>query len=96
MAKKSSGINIEAMTAMDAAEVEQKKRDAAFMGSAPLQEAHIKPRKSGGRPKAAEKASKNMVAYFTEDEVEKVKDFCGRESFSGVVRRFFKERGVLE
>lgn len=91
--KKNSGINLAAMAQITADEENQKKREAAFINAAPLRENHV--RKPGGRPKKENKAEKAMVAYFTEEEAEKVKEFCGAMPFSTVVRQLLQEKGAL-
>ena len=52
-------------------------------------------RRIGGRPRTENKADKPMTVYFTEEEREKVKTYCGRVSFSGFVRQLLDEKGVL-
>ena len=91
--KKNSGINLAAMAQITADEENQKKRQAAFINAAPLRENHIK--NPGGRPKKANKAKKSMVAYFTEEEAEKVKEYCGSMPFSTVVRQLLQEKGAF-
>ena len=70
---------------------EKRKKEEA----AALLENKPKEKKPGGRPKKENKAEKAMVAYFTEEEAEKVKEFCGAMPFSTVVRQLLQEKGAL-
>ena len=67
----------------------RKKEEAALLENKP------KEKKPGGRPKKENKAEKPMVAYFTEEEAEKVKEFCGAMPFSTVVRQLLQEKGAF-
>ena len=72
-----------------------KKKDKREKEEAALLKNKPKEKKPSGRPKKENKAEKPMVAYFTEEEAEKVKEFCGAMPFSTVVRQLLQEKGAF-
>ncbi len=87
MARNKSGLN---MTALN---IEEDLREKDFANGAQLAERGNVAK--GGRPKTEDKADKPMTVYFTESEKEAVKAYCGRVSFSSLVKQLLQEKGIL-